>query len=425
MVLATWDNYVTSLEAAGFFVIYALYVVLAVLPSRLKCCEKIVNMGRDGGAEDTDDRQLPLLKSEVKAPSSSNVRASSNGRSRPESEFASRRSADDAEDIHWSLVRSRVRSRSYVLSKSEVGSRRQSGSIWTRQSASVLPSVPQSPTSDGYGNAIETADVEDHLEEMFRSPQDTFLTRFAFGVQLPFTLARHLTVPAANWNQTRRLLASVCPVVGLQMMLLSFGGWDAYSSTVSGAPLWAVLVLAGTGFGAITYVCSTPERQPSFFLALLLASIVFNIAWFNLLANECVALLETLGVTFNISSAIIGMTVLAWGNSTPDLVADTTVAKLGKSKMAIAGCFGSPLLSNLLGLGTAFSLYTTQKGPIHATLNLQSKVAVVLLLLNLAMIIAAFALYRFACPRRFSTVLFCTYSVLLITAVSLEVTKDD
>merc|ERR1719203_1564888 len=140
-------------------------------------------------------------------------------------------SVDDGEDIHWSLIRSRVRSRSYVLSKSEVGSRRQSGSIWTRPSASVLPSVPQSPTSDG--SAVETADVEDHLEEMFRSPHDTFLTRFAFGVQLPFTLARHLTVPAANWNQTRRLLASVCPVVGLQMMLLSFGGWIAYSSTVS------------------------------------------------------------------------------------------------------------------------------------------------------------------------------------------------
>ena len=52
-------------------------------------------------------------------------------------------------------------------------------------------------------------------------------------------------------------------------------------------------------------------------------------------------------------AAILGLTVLALGNCVADWVADTVVTRAGKPEMAFASCFGSPLLSHVLGLSIA------------------------------------------------------------------------
>ena len=46
--------------------------------------------------------------------------------------------------------------------------------------------------------------------------------------------------------------------------------------------------------------------------------------------------------------------MLALGNCMADWVADTVVAKSGNTQMAFASCFGSPMLSHVLGLSIAF-----------------------------------------------------------------------
>ena len=46
--------------------------------------------------------------------------------------------------------------------------------------------------------------------------------------------------------------------------------------------------------------------------------------------------------------------MLALGNCMADWVADTVVAKSGNTQMAFASCFGSPMLSHILGLSVAF-----------------------------------------------------------------------
>jgi len=56
------------------------------------------------------------------------------------------------------------------------------------------------------------------------------------------------------------------------------------------------------------------------------------------------------------STAILGLTVLAIGNSVGDWVADTAVARAGHPSMGVASCFGSPLLNDVLGLGIALTV---------------------------------------------------------------------
>ena len=56
--------------------------------------------------------------------------------------------------------------------------------------------------------------------------------------------------------------------------------------------------------------------------------------------------------------AILGLTVLAIGNSVGDWVADTAVARAGHPSMGVSSCFGSPLLNDVLGLGIALTVST-------------------------------------------------------------------
>ena len=48
---------------------------------------------------------------------------------------------------------------------------------------------------------------------------------------------------------------------------------------------------------------------------------------------------------------MLGLTLLAWGNSAGDLVTNLAVAKAGFPGMAIAGSYGGPLFNILLGIG--------------------------------------------------------------------------
>eukprot|EP00959_Pyramimonas_sp_CCMP1952_P288454 6032031-Pyramimonas_sp.AAC.1 len=67
-------------------------------------------------------------------------------------------------------------------------------------------------------------------------------------------------------------------------------------------------------------------------MALLAAAFVSSILWISAFASELLGCLSALGVIMGISPSILGVTVLAWGNSVGDLVADVVVAKSGHPK---------------------------------------------------------------------------------------------
>ncbi|ELU09328.1 hypothetical protein CAPTEDRAFT_73810, partial [Capitella teleta] len=71
------------------------------------------------------------------------------------------------------------------------------------------------------------------------------------------------------------------------------------------------------------------------------------LGWIYVIANEVVAILQALGIVMKISSGILGLTLLAWGNSIGDLIADTVMARQGFARMGFAACFGGPFFSIL------------------------------------------------------------------------------
>jgi sodium/potassium/calcium exchanger 6 len=74
----------------------------------------------------------------------------------------------------------------------------------------------------------------------------------------------------------------------------------------------------------------------------------------------------------NISTSILGLTVIAVGNSMGDFVANYAVAKKSP-KMAVAACFGSPLIMNIVGVGfgTLWYLATNTNSQVATPINAQ------------------------------------------------------
>ncbi|KAK4058313.1 hypothetical protein OIO90_000470 [Microbotryomycetes sp. JL221] len=110
----------------------------------------------------------------------------------------------------------------------------------------------------------------------------------------------------------------------------------------------------GLVLGAFAFWVFEDHRHPG---RIVLCFVGFFVAmvWILTIVTEVVAVLQTIGHIFGLSDAILGLTVFAVGNSLGDLVANATVARMGFPSMAIAACFGGPMLNILLGIGLSGS----------------------------------------------------------------------
>jgi len=76
-----------------------------------------------------------------------------------------------------------------------------------------------------------------------------------------------------------------------------------------------------------------------------------SIVWIYMLANVIVDCLVLFGMLTGINTAILGLTILSWGNSVGDTFASMSISKKGFGEMAITGCVAGPVFNLMLGLG--------------------------------------------------------------------------
>lgn len=175
--------------------------------------------------------------------------------------------------------------------------------------------------------------------------------------------------------------------------------WHQLSSDPSKLLLPALICLGGSAvFALIVLLTSDSNNKPRWYLFISIAGFVVSIAWISTVADEMVTVLKTLGVIFNISEAVLGLTVFAVGNSLDDLAANISVAQHRHPVMALSACIGGPLLNILLGISIS-GLYIFAKSlktnhriveiDLHSsqTLFITAGTAIAILLANLAMML--------------------------------------
>ncbi|KAF7014192.1 unnamed protein product [Triticum aestivum] len=174
-------------------------------------------------------------------------------------------------------------------------------------------------------------------------------------LELPLYLPRRLTIPDASeerWSKPAAVAAATLSPVFLSCL------W----SHATGSPPLALLLggIAGLSLGLLAFLSTEADAPPTKFLSAWLAGgFVMSVAWEYVIANELLSLLVSAGLVLGVDPATLGMTVLAWGNSLGDLIANVAVAvaaRRGGAQVAVAGCYGGPVFNVLVGLGLSLLL---------------------------------------------------------------------
>lgn len=187
-----------------------------------------------------------------------------------------------------------------------------------------------------------------------------YLGKLIYILELPLYLPRRLTIPVVSeerWSKTYAVISvALAPILLAALCNTQREDLSSRGKLVT----YMTAVLIGLILSNLAYVttnkCSPPKEC---LFPWLVGGFLMSVAWTYITAEELVGLLESYGSILGISPSILGLTVLAWGNSLNDLIANATMAVKGGTdgaQIAISGCYAGPMFNTLVGVGTSLVL---------------------------------------------------------------------
>ncbi|KAJ8772045.1 hypothetical protein K2173_027222 [Erythroxylum novogranatense] len=244
--------------------------------------------------------------------------------------------------------------------------------------------------------------------------------------KLPISFLLKLTIPQPSPVEWNRFYLSVnialCPLA-LLYTCNSFMPLDhpiIFLLPNTYLPLWFVILLASTSLAVLHFILEKEPPKTEQIIVVLLA-FVMSVFWISTVAGELLNCLQALGIVLEVHPSLLGLTVLAWGNSVGDLVADVAVAKAGQPAMAVAGCFAGPMFNMLVGLGSALVMQTAHIYPKAYELNFHIGIVIafVFLLLSLMGSLLVITWSRFRVPRFWGFCLVGLYVFLMVLSIAI------
>ncbi|XP_053687171.1 putative sodium/calcium exchanger 7 [Sabethes cyaneus] len=169
---------------------------------------------------------------------------------------------------------------------------------------------------------------------------------------IPIRSVLCFTIPVVDYTVERHGWTKLLNMIHcLTLPLLFFSIIGYISKNMLDIPVWAWLVGVSFLLMVAIFFTSRTDRPPCYHLAYALLAFFGSILIIYIVAQEVVSLLVTIGLVLNLSRSMLGLSVLAWGNSIGDLFSNITLAKQGYGKMAFAACMGGPLFSKIFYCG--------------------------------------------------------------------------
>ncbi|XP_064235849.1 mitochondrial sodium/calcium exchanger protein isoform X2 [Aotus nancymaae] len=245
--------------------------------------------------------------------------------------------------------------------------------------------------------------------------------------KLPVEFLLLLTVPVVdpdkddrNWKRPLNCLHLVISPLVIVLTLQS-GTYGVYE--IGGlVPVWVVVVIAGTALASVTFFATSNSQPPRLHWLFAFLGFLTSALWINAAATEVVNILRSLGVVFRLSNTVLGLTLLAWGNSIGDAFSDFTLARQGYPRMAFSACFGGIIFNILVGVGLGCLLQISRS---HTDVKLEPDGLLVWVLagalgLSLVFSLVSVPLQCFRLSRVYGFCLLLFYVNFLVVALLTE-----
>uniref|UniRef100_V9KG07 Sodium/potassium/calcium exchanger 6-like protein n=1 Tax=Callorhinchus milii TaxID=7868 RepID=V9KG07_CALMI len=223
-----------------------------------------------------------------------------------------------------------------------------------------------------------------------------------------------------NW---KRPLNCLHIVTGPLVCVLTFkAGYYGLIYINGQFPVWLVVLLVGLILALLIFFTSKNEDPPKYHCVFSFIGFLFSAVLINTAATEIVNLLRTFGVIFNWSNIVLGLTLLAWGNSIGDLFSNTTIARKGYPRMALSACFGGIIFNMLFGIGLSSLLQMPYNNYVLTltTDGLLDWILVGALGLSLVLSFIMIPAQGFHLRRAYGLGLICYYLIFIIIALLTE-----
>uniref|UniRef100_A0A7M5XCC0 Sodium/calcium exchanger membrane region domain-containing protein n=4 Tax=Clytia hemisphaerica TaxID=252671 RepID=A0A7M5XCC0_9CNID len=186
--------------------------------------------------------------------------------------------------------------------------------------------------------------------------------------------------------------------------------------------VYHLVLVIGSILGCLLYFISSSDYTPKFHVIFALFGFAVAVVWIKCTAQEVVNLLQTFGWISHLSYGIMGLTLLAWGNSIGDFISNLTMARNGAPRMAIAACYGGPLLNMLLGVGISCTISAIRDGGEKSIIrgSTQYILSAMVLAISLLSAIIILPLHKFMSSKYIGFYLFGLYALYLTLSVLHE-----
>merc|ERR1712176_692690 len=134
---------------------------------------------------------------------------------------------------------------------------------------------------------------------------------FGIVIEKPVHKICQLTIPITEKEKWNRSLSSIHPTMGLLFMLYSANSLNLYDFRQQ------IALAVSINIGVVIRFCTYKTRAPSdrVYVVFQLGAFLMGMVWVYMLANIIVDMLELFAMLTGMSAALLGLTILSWGNS--------------------------------------------------------------------------------------------------------------
>ncbi|XP_072988429.1 cation/calcium exchanger 1-like [Typha latifolia] len=183
---------------------------------------------------------------------------------------------------------------------------------------------------------------------------------FFYLIEMPLYLPRRLTIPDVSEERWSKPFAVASAAFSPVLLAAIWNSQSDQMSSEEKLTVYLVGSLVGIVLGLVALETTEKAHPPEKCLFPWLAGgFLMSMIWTYMIARELVSLLVSVGRIVGISPAILGLSVLAWGNSLGDLIANIAMAVHGGIdgvQIAISGCYAGPIFNTVVGLGLSLVL---------------------------------------------------------------------